>query len=174
MEEANKFWMCECGESHKITVHICDACKTSDGDGEAITDDIDIRKATLADHLDMDFSDIDDASYGDNRFEAGGDEYYVLTDDEADDLVKEKILDSVWAFNASFIIDNTELPYEAKEMISSFQADKCEGANDTILAMIKDKDAFCEAAVSADGRGHFLSGYDGNETEHEGYYIYRD
>jgi hypothetical protein len=32
---------------------------------------------------------------------------------------------------------------------------------------------FADEAISADGRGHFLSGYDGNENEQDGFYIYR-
>jgi len=31
--------------------------------------------------------------------------------------------------------------------------------------MIDDEDSFVEAAISADGRGHFLAGYDFNENE---------
>lgn len=91
--------------------------------------------------------------------------YLVLTDDEANDLAADYIKDSVWAFNSDFIIDHTELPYEAKEMIETYQRDKCESANDTILAMIDDIDEFIDNAISADGRGHFISMYDGQENE---------
>jgi hypothetical protein len=34
-------------------------------------------------------------------------------------------------------------------------------------------EGFVEEAVSADGRGHFLSSYDGEENEQDGFYIYR-
>jgi hypothetical protein len=93
------------------------------------------------------------------------DNYMVLTDDEANEKTAEYIKDSLWAFNASFIIENSKLPYEAKEMIESFQREKCESANDTIEALIEDMDEFIEAAISADGRGHFINSYDGNEDE---------
>ena len=57
------------------------------------------------------------------------------------------------------------------------QSKKCEGANDAILALIKKTDGgldgFVEDAISADGRGHFLSSYDGDENEENGFYIYR-
>lgn len=106
------------------------------------------------------------------------DEYSVYTDEEADEAVKEYIKESVWAFNASFIINHSSLPYEAREMIEFFQREKCEGANETILALINDFDDFVSDAISADGRGHFLSSYDGEENEEtvngETYYIYRN
>jgi hypothetical protein len=57
------------------------------------------------------------------------------------------------------------------------QSKKCEGANDAILALIEKTDGgldgFVEEAISADGRGHFLSSYDGNENHESGFYIYR-
>ena len=34
-----------------------------------------------------------------------------------------------------------------------------------MLKLIDDIDEFCKDAISADGRGHFLNGYDGNEYE---------
>ena len=37
------------------------------------------------------------------------------------------------------------------------------------MSMIKDFDAFVEDAAACDGRGHFLSGYDG--IEHEVVYL---
>lgn len=92
-------------------------------------------------------------------------DYLVLTDSEADEKAEEYIKDSLWAFNSDFIINHSALPYEAKEMIKSFQRDKCEGANDTIEALIEDMDKFVSDAISADGRGHFMSSYDGEENE---------
>lgn len=106
------------------------------------------------------------------------DDYLVCTDEEADEAAKQYIEESVWAFNASFIINHSKLPYEAREMIENLQTTKCEGANDTILALIDDFDEFVSAAISADGRGHFLSSYDGEENEEtvngETYFIYRN
>lgn len=106
------------------------------------------------------------------------DDYSVYTDEEADEQAKEYIEEAAWAFNADFIIDHSSLPYEAREMIKFFQREKCEGANDTILALIDDFDEFVSDAISADGRGHFLSSYDGCENEEKingtWYYIYRN
>jgi hypothetical protein len=39
--------------------------------------------------------------------------------------------------------------------------------------MIDDPDEFIQDAIDSDGRGHFLSYYDGEETEINDYYIYR-
>ena len=105
-------------------------------------------------------------------------DYLVLTDDEADEKSKEYILDSLWAFNASFIAGEIDLD---EEVIQAIQDNgKCESNNDTIFNLIKklgDIDSFIDAAISADGRGHFMSSYDGCENEETingtTYYIYR-
>jgi hypothetical protein len=65
------------------------------------------------------------------------------------------------------------LPYDAIPMLETFAREKCESANDTFLAMIKDKDSFVRDAISADGRGHFLNTYDGEENESGDFLIYR-
>lgn len=104
--------------------------------------------------------------YGLKSFEVDGNEYAIAVSDlEADEACKKYIEDSAWAFTPEFIIDHSNLPYEALEMIKEFQAKKCEDANETILALINDFNKFISDAISADGRGHFLSGYDGEEKE---------
>lgn len=151
------------------------------------------RKRALAQSLSMDTEekDEDGQTEADRDIEEGRDEtdldvgrqsYLVLTDEEADEKAAEQIEESLWAFNASFICSEAGLPHEAEEMIQSFQREKCEGANDTIRALIKDFDEFVKAAISADGRGHFLAHYDHNENEEDvtlasgrkvTFYIYR-
>lgn len=53
----------------------------------------------------------------------------------------------------------------------------CESFNKAVLAMIPDKNHFVKDAILADGRGHFLSQYDGQENEIKvngvWYFIYR-
>lgn len=105
-------------------------------------------------------------------------DYFVLTDEEADEKAKEYILDSLWAFNASFIAYHTDLDEEVIQAIHD--NGKCESNNDTIHNLIKklgDLDDFVSDAISVDGRGHFLSSYDGNENEETvngtTFYIYR-
>jgi hypothetical protein len=111
--------------------------------------------------------------YGLPVYSLGRQEYAIGNDAEADSAVAGYVRDSIWAFNASFLASFTGLP---EEMFAGMQG-KCEGANDAFLTCVERTeggfDAFVEEAVSADGRGHFLSGYDGEENEEGEFYIYR-
>lgn len=144
----------------------------------------DMRKRVLAQYLSVDVEDIEESGWDDRQFSLGRSEYLVLTDDEADEKAEEYIEDSVWAFNAWFLADETGLPEKAFAALSEL----CEDANEPILDMIKQTcgvERFVEDAISADGRGHFLSNYDGEESEYaykctdeklgreEVWYIYR-
>ena len=57
------------------------------------------------------------------------------------------------------------------------QGKLCESANGLVTALIEDMDEFIEDAVSADGRGTFLSSYNSEEVEvvvdGEYFYAYR-
>lgn len=107
------------------------------------------------------------------------DDYMVLTDDDANEMLVEYVEQSIWAFNANFLASVLGCPVEAVQSIQ--ENDKCEGNNETFLAWFSesgvDLEEFVQEAASCDGRGHFLSSYDGNEYEvdHNGidYYIYR-
>ena len=118
----------------------------------------------------------------DNIFEnESGDKYMVLTDDEADIEAENRIRESLWAFNADFILKHTNFyristEEEDQVFINSLkvmQNTLCENANDLVYAMIEDIDIFIGGAIEADGRGHFISMYDGEENEQNGFYIYR-
>lgn len=102
-------------------------------------------------------------------------DYLVLTDEEADEKAKEYILDSVWAFTPSFLSSFTGFDIEVFEAIQN--NGRCESNNNAILSMIDDEDDFVNDAITADGRGHFMSSYDGNENEESvngtTYFIYR-
>ena len=89
------------------------------------------------------------------------DDYVVLTDEQADKEVRDYIKESVWAFEPSFLSAHTGIDEE----IFTNLADRCESNNESYLRMIKDLDGFIADAVSQDGRGHFMSTYDGNEYE---------
>ena len=118
-----------------------------------------------------------------NTFEVIGNEYKVLTDDEADEEAKENILNSLWAFNADFIITRTEFwntctDREASEVIKALkemQSRLCESANSIVKALIYDLDKFVDDAIDSDGRGHFITYYDGVEhwDSENDLYIYR-
>jgi hypothetical protein len=96
--------------------------------------------------------------------EIDGEEWALFTDEEADKAVKSYIEESLWAFNKSFLSDQTGLP---EEVFSTLQQG-CESSNDAILSIVEkcgDMDTLVSDAVSSDGRGHFLSPYDGHEKE---------
>lgn len=118
----------------------------------------------------------DDAEFDGNTVRDGSREYLVLTDEEADKACRELVKESVWAFNSDFLASFTGFD----SMVFEALADKCEDANDAILSIIEGTngfDGFYEDAVEDDGRGHFLSSYDGEENEFsiggEYFYIYR-
>ena len=120
--------------------------------------------------------DYTESNYDESLFECGH-EYMVLTEPEADEKVREYIKESLWAFNASFLSSFTDLPEEIFEAMQ----EQCEGANDTILKLVENNGSglsnLVEDAIGADGRGHFISSYDGQEYEASvngnDYYIYR-
>jgi uncharacterized UBP type Zn finger protein len=52
------------------------------------------------------------------------------------------------------------------ETIRTIQANnRCESNNAVLTRLIGDVDHFVDDAIGADGRGHFLSGYDSEEHE---------
>ena len=135
-----------------------------------LTNEYDLQAIILAHYL----------AEGDNRpdyDEAQSDfdseDYLVLTDEEADEAVREDIEEMVWAFTPSFLRAHTGVTIEAIAKIQEMSED----ANEPLTAMIKDFDYFVEDAVKCDGRGHFLAPYDHEENEitFSGitYYIYR-
>ena len=101
------------------------------------------------------------------------DDYSVLTDDEADKAVKGYIEESVCFFNTSFIASHSDVDEEVIKKLQELYED----SNKAIKSLIKDFDHFVDDAICADGRGHFLSSYDGEENEinvnGNTYYIYR-
>ena len=112
--------------------------------------------------------------YDEAESDIDSDDYLVLTDKEADERCREEIEEMVWAFTPSFLSVHTGVDNKAIEVI---QSSMYESANESLTAMIKDFDHFVEDAISCDGRGHFLAGYDHEENHIEfdevDYYIYR-
>lgn len=117
--------------------------------------------------------------YGMTVFSQGNAEFAIGIDAEADKAARESIEQSVWAFNASFILSECNLPDELEDGLRAWQEKECEGANDALLRMVNRLagDSFFESAIQADGRGHFLAGYDNEENEEKigdtRFYIYR-
>jgi hypothetical protein len=92
-------------------------------------------------------------------------DYLLLTDAEADEKAREFILDSVWAFNASFLAAHAVEGVD-EDAIKAIQSNnRCESNNSVLLRLIADVDHFVSDAIASDGRGHFMSSYDGEEIE---------
>ncbi len=133
------------------------------------------RVSALAKFLELkksEYCEIEQSTHDETSFEYGRAEYLVLTDDEADDKARDYIADLLWAFNASFLASETGFD----EIIFTALQSKCEGANDSFRSLVDKScglDSFAESAVSADGRGHFLAQYDGDENESGKFFIYR-
>lgn len=107
------------------------------------------------------------------QIEYSNKEYLILTDKQANLKAKESILETLWAFNESFILDY--IGYKYKKVYSKLQ-DLYEDANEIIKdLLIKNKslDKFIKDAIISDGRSHFIASYDGKEIEFDGYFIYR-
>jgi len=118
--------------------------------------------------------------YGSSSFQEWEDEtnYIVCTDDEADDLTYNYVVDSLWAFTPSFLAGETGIDIDVFEALAS--NGKCESNNDAIGSLIKSTcglDEFVWSAIGADGRGHFVAHYDHKEHEvkvgDKTFYIYR-
>jgi len=135
----------------------------------------------LAEEIDVDPADITEETYKHygcmTILSCGRAEYAVGTDEEAQKACVEYVKDSLWAFNASFILSECGLPLELEEGIRSMQEKQCESSNDTLLSLVEkcsSLEEFTLSAISADGRGHFLASYDGNEMDlADGYVAFR-
>ena len=126
----------------------------------------------LSKFLECAVDDLIICGYDEDVLKYGCEEYLVLSDDEADERAREYILDSIWAFNPDFIAGHTKPGFEIVDLIKEYQK-KCESANEGLKALIEDLDYFIDDAISSDGRGHFISAYDGDENEEGEYFIYR-
>ena len=111
----------------------------------------------------------------DNTFDTPYGEYMVLTDEEADEHAEEYIESSVWAFNPDFIIgQSSALDYdEASKIIIEAIGARCENGNEAMKKLIDSMDDFIREAICADGRGYYMSSYDGEEYQGENFFIYR-
>jgi hypothetical protein len=127
----------------------------------------------IDDPLDIDIEDWE--HYGLPVFEIDGCEYAIAhLDSDAENAATEAIKQSLWAFNSDFLAGETGLPSEVFSALSA----RCEDSNDAVLSLIEKTcglSSFVESAIASDGRGHFISPYDGDEIELENGcgYLYR-
>ena len=123
---------------------------------------VDDKKKLLAECLDVKEDTISSLGYN-NYFELDdGSEYLVLDWDEREETLQENIKETCSYFVPEFLAEETELPKEVFKAL----VDK----NDAVYKLLEKWvdggfEQFCEDAVNADGYGHFLSGYDGEEIE---------
>lgn len=135
------------------------------------------KQLTLAKHLKLSVDEIDDIQFMEDEsgnepeeFTWGEDSYLVLTDEEASEKCEEYIKDNLWSFKATFLQEYVSLDKKSLNNILEL----CENANPIIEKLIGEKlDEFVESAIKYDGRGHFLSPYDGEEHEEDEYFIYK-
>lgn len=148
-----------------------------------ITDE---KKQALKQFLSIPDEDMDNiVECEENTLRIDDEEYLILTDAEADARAREDIERDLWAFQPDFILSHcstydrmSNWEYDsAKKALEKIQGHFCEGINELIRAMIENVDEFVDDAICEDGRGHFISYYDGRENEEEvngvTYYIYR-
>jgi len=145
-----------------------------------INNDIDQVEAekvrALQSHLNLNNDEVNEITLEDGElYHINGNEYKVLTDEEADEQAKEYIEETVWAFNPSFLSAHAKDGID--EDVFKTLSEKCESSNEAVKSLIKDFDHFVDDAILSDGRGHFMSSYDGHEHEvkikNNWYYIYR-
>ena len=121
----------------------------------------------LKKHTNCEYSDI--TKEGKTTYFIGNQEYLVLNNKESQTRCEEDIKQSIWAFNSSFLSFHTGIN---EDIIKSVQ-EHCESSNDMLLNSIKDIEKFINEAIASDGKGHFISYYDGYEHEENNLFIYR-
>ena len=166
---------------------ICGSCKEGftpdemyDGDyciecGEALADcEYPEIMEVLSLEFDTCYSEISYNGY--NTWSIAGADYMVLTDEEADEKAYEEIEEMLWAFNPDFLAKMTGLDVAVFDTLSKLYEDSQEAIK-AIVEATCGMDDLVHEAIRWDGRGHFLSNYDGREieleVEWEYYYCYR-
>ena len=131
----------------------------------------------LAIYLECEEDEISEG-YDECTFEYGRGEYLVCTDEEADERCEDYILDTLWAFNTSYIMNyiDTHTDYDDNNLRKCLVTvqELYEASNYLIKLLVGDRlGKFIDDAISTDGRGHYLAFYDDEENEINGYFIYR-
>ena len=108
----------------------------------------------------------------DRLLESG--DWVLLDDTEADEKLTELIEESIWAFNPTFLSSITGIDSGVFEAVQN--NGRCESNNEALLKIVEATcgiDYLVNEAVMWDGRGHFISSYDGHEYEVGDYFLYR-
>lgn len=142
-----------------------------------------MKREALASYLECEPGELEQANWDKNLFEFGMESYLILTEDESHEYARGQIMDSLWSFNADFImahsrieVDEDDDEDEVVEALKLMQQELSERANPLIKALLKNPEEFADVAIAADGRAHFLGRYDGKQIEVSGdetLFIYR-
>ena len=114
---------------------------------------------------------------------ADGRRFAVYTDAQATAAARRIIIGELWAFRSRFILEHSrcaddfserELD-EAAAALEKIQGELCESCGPLVRCLLSGRfDDFIDDAIDADGRGHFIATYDGQENEIEGgFFVYR-
>lgn len=131
-------------------------------------------KNEIAEALSVDVEDIDNL-VGDtfDTLETAVGEYEVFTEEEANERTYEYIKDTLWAFEPHFMEEVTGVSHIVFKSLSGLY----EEANEAVYSLVENTcgmDTLVQEAIDADGRGHFIGHYDGEEIETEtGLFLYR-
>jgi len=102
--------------------------------------------------------------YGLDVYDLGRRQYAVGTEEQADEAAREYVRDSLWAFRPEFLEAYMPDGIDA-EVLSIVIEKKYEDATEIIARLAGDDlGRLIDDAIAADGRGHFLSSYDGHEV----------
>lgn len=133
-----------------------------------------MKAQALAQHLGCDVEDVEESKHDDAEFEAESETWLVLTEEEANKRTRDNIRESLWAFRVSFLQYHLKVEGDrVLDALERMQAELCEDTNEILFALVKDFDHLVRDAVLSDGRGHFLSGYDGEEHEVRDFRLFR-
>jgi len=94
-------------------------------------------------------------------------DWAIYSDSGADMACKDYIEETIGYFNASFLANVTKLPEEVFVSIQEHHTSETT-INESIMAIVRATcglDRLVEQAIKTDGRGHFLSSWDGEEIE---------
>ena len=125
------------------------------------------RIKILSEYLEEDIEDFEVCDYDAQMIEGSGGEYLVLTDIEADNRAYDRMRDTLWAFNASFLwgyVDNPNIDVPHIKKVQELYED----ANPILEALIgstEDLESMFDDAMGNDGRGYYVASYDHDEIE---------
>jgi len=98
--------------------------------------------------------------------------YFVLTEEEANEQMSVTVKESLWTFYPEFLSQTTG---ERLSVVKAY-CDLDEDGNSYIEEVINKTigmENFVNKVVKVDGRGHYLSPYNGEENEMNGFFIYQ-